>query len=160
MDLSGNKHPVKLQNFTTLSAVKAPCNTEGIVPSLWQTRSTMNKVKKSGEFFFVYFFMCFVFKALPNRLAAYLVRRLVDKSTFLATSMGTGDASLSTVFLCGQNVRQMIVIHPTICHVGISFSVMNYGEDVRLAIMIDPDIYKSPEFIVTEFNNKVSGSWF
>ncbi len=37
---------------------------------------------------------------------------------------------------------------------------MNYGEDVRLAIMIDPDIYKSPEFIVTEFNNKVSGSWF
>lgn len=155
VDLSSNKYPLKLRNFTTLSTVRVPSNTEGAVPSLWKTRSVMNKIKSSGDYFFIYFVMCFLFKSLPNRVAAFLSRCLINKSSFLATSLGTGDASLSTVFLCSQNVKRMIIIHPTLCNIGISFSFMNYGEDVRLAIMVDPEIIKNPELIVNEFNKKV-----
>lgn len=97
-----------------------------------------------------------MFKSLPNRFATYLTSCLINKNTLLATSLGSGDASLSTITLCNQDVRDIILIHPTFCKIGISFTFMNYGEGLRLAIMSNPELFKNPEFIVNEFNKKVS----
>ncbi len=157
VDLTSNKYPMKMANRTTISSLRLPTNTEGIVPGLWMTRGRTNRAKNSGNFFFGYLFMLLAFKSFPNRFAAYLTRCLVNKNTLLATSLGTGDASLSTVTLCSQNVREILFVHPTVCRVGISFSIINYGESMRLAVMSDPELFSNPEFIVKEFNKKVSG---
>ncbi len=159
VNLSSNKYPLHLANQTTVSSLKLPTNTEGTVPSLWVTRDRTSRAKKSGNFFFGYLFILLTFKSLPNRFAAFLTRCLVNKNTLLATSLGTGDTSLSTVTLCNQNVREIIFVHPTVCRLGISFSVINYGESIRLAIMSDSKLFSNPEFIVNEFNKKVNNSF-
>lgn len=156
VNLSCNKYPFKLGNFTTLSTLKLPTNTEGAIPMMWMTRAETTKLKNTGDYFFFYFFLFIVFKSVPNRFAAFLTRCFVNKNTLVATSMGAGEASLNTALLCNHNVRNIIFINPTFCKIGISFSVMTYGEEVRLAITTDSDLITNPEFIINEFNEKVN----
>ena len=155
INLSCNKYPFKLGNMTTLSTLRLPTNTEGAIPMLWMTRTETTRIKNTGDYFFFYFFLFIVFKSVPNRFAAFLTRCLVNKNTLVATSLGTGDASLNTASLCNHNVRSIIFINPTFCKIGISFSIVTYGEEVRLAITTDSEMFINPEFIITEFNKKV-----
>ena len=155
INLTSNKYPFKLGNNATLGSIKLPTNIEGCIPRLWETKTSSNKLKNSGDYMFLSFFVYMVFKMFPNRLAAYLAKKFVNNNTLIAATLGAGDASLSTVTLCNKNVKDIIFFYPTVCNVGISFSIITYGDEIRMALTIDSDIIEKPEFILEEFINQV-----
>jgi hypothetical protein len=155
VNLKSNRIPFDLSNQTVLSSIKLPTNTEGTIPRLWSTKLTSSKLKYSSDYLFLYFFVCIVFNALPHWLAVRLIRYLVNKNTLIASTLGAGDNTLSTVSLCNKNVRNILFVYPTLCKLSISFSIITYGDEVRLTLLADSDIIKHPEQITQEFNKQV-----
>lgn len=155
VDLTCNRYPFKLANNSTLASVSLPVNVEGCIPRLWSTKNSTNYLKQSSDYLFVYFYIKILFNLLPNSMAFYLIKKLFDKNTFLASTLGAGDSSLATVSLCNRNVRNIIYFYPTVCNVSTSVSIVTYGDEVRLSLMADSDIITNPEFITTEFIKQV-----
>jgi hypothetical protein len=155
INLTSNRYPNELSNQTVISSFKLPSNTEGCIPRLWSTKLATSKLKYSSDYLFFYFFICIVFNALPHCLAVRLIRFLVNKNTLIASTLGAGDTSLSTVSLCNKNVRNMLFVYPTMCKIAISFSIITYGDEVRLCILSDSDIIKNPDQITDEFIKQV-----
>jgi hypothetical protein len=155
IDLTSNKYPFKLGNNAAISSFKLATNTEGCIPRLWTTKKKTSKLKSSGNYLLLHVFIYIMFKMLPNGLAAWITRKVINKNTVVAATLGAGDSSLSTVTLCNQNVRELIFLYPTVCDLALSFSILTYGEEVRLALITDNSVIKNPQFIVREFNKQV-----
>lgn len=155
VNLTSNRYPFELSNQTVLCSFKLPSNTEGCIPRLWSTKLATSKLKYSSDYLFIYFFICVVFNALPHWLAVHLIRRLINKNTIIASTLGAGDSTLSTVSLCNKNVRNILFIYPTLCKISISFSIITYGDEVRLCLLADSDIIKNPDQITKEFIKQV-----
>ena len=155
IDMSSNKYPFKLGNKSSLISFSIPVNVEGCVPRLWFTKSTMNSLKDSGDYLFIYFLINCLFFWLPNKLAFRLCSSVLDKNSIIASTLGAGDSSLSTVSVCNQNVKSIIFFYPSVANVSLSFSLITYGEEVRLALVADSNIITNPEIITSEFNKQV-----
>jgi hypothetical protein len=156
VDLSSNKYPFKLANHSSLTSLSLPVNVEGCVPRLWYTKTSMANLKQSGDYLFVYFLINCLFFVLPDQMAYRLCASVFDKNTIIASTLGAGDANLSTVSVCNRSVKSIIYFYPCVANVPISFSIMTYGDEVRLALVADTNIITKPELITTEFNNQVS----
>lgn len=156
VDLASNRFPFKLGNKSSLASFSIPVNVEGCVPRLWYTKSTMATLKGSSDFLFIYFLINSMFYLLPNRLAYKLCALVLDKNSLIASTLGAGDASLSTVSVCNRNVKSIIYFYPSVSRVSISFSIMTYGDEVRLALVADSRIISCPEVITKEFNKQLT----
>ncbi len=155
VDLASNKYPFKLANHSSMTSVGMPVNVEGCVPRLWYTKTSMAAHKRTGDYLFIYFFINCMFFVLPNQLAYRLCASVFDKNTIIASTLGAGDASLSTVSVCNRSVKSIIYFYPCVASVPISFSVMTYGDEVRMTLVADSNIITNPELITNEFNTQV-----
>ncbi|CAF0753136.1 unnamed protein product [Brachionus calyciflorus] len=151
IDLTSNKYPFKIKNNSTLVSIRMPLNTEGAIPRLWMTKIKTSKLKKSNNFLFLHFLINCLFYLLPNRLAYRLVENALGKNTFLASTLGAGDSSLSTLSLCNRNVKGLIYFNPSISNVKINFAIVTYGDEVRLSLQADSNVISNPELITNEF---------
>lgn len=156
IDLTSNKFPFNLKNQSTLCSLSMPANTEGCVPRLWSIKTHTADLKHSTNYLFILFYKYVLFNLLPNSMAFRLVRNLVNKNTFVASTLGAGDASLATVSLCNRNVKNIIYFYPTVCDISTSYSIMTYGDEVRLSLITDTDVITNPKFIIKEFNKQVN----
>lgn len=155
VDLSSNKFPFKLKNRSTLVSMRMPVNTEGCIPRLWTTKTLSTNLKQSNNYLFFYFLINLFFYFLPNRAAFSLIKHILNKSTYTASTLGAGDASLSTLSLCNRNVRSLIYFNPAICNLSLSFSIVTYGDEIRLGLQADSNVITNPELITTEFIKQV-----
>ena len=155
IDLTSNKYPFKLENKSALCSIKSPVNTEGCIPRLWSTKYTTGMLKRTGDYLFLFFYKYFLFNFFPSSIAFYLIKYLINKNTFIASTLGAGDSSLQTVSLCNRNVKNIIYFYPTACNISISFSVITYGDEVRLSLMADSNIITKPKLITREFIKQV-----
>jgi hypothetical protein len=155
IDLTSNKYPFKLENKSVLCSIKSPVNTEGCIPRLWSTKYTTSMLKRSGDYLLLLFYKYFLFNFFPNSIAFCLIKHLINKNTFIASTLGAGDSTLQTVSLCNRNVKNIIYFYPTACNISISFSVITYGDEVRLSLMADSNIITKPKLITREFIKQV-----
>ena len=155
IDLSSNKYPFKLKQRSTFSSYEMPVNSEGIIPRLWNTRNSIGYLKSSSNYLLIYFYKYFLFNLLPNKMAFSIIKNFINKNTIVASTLGAGDASLATASLCNRNVKNIIYFYPPICDLSISFSIVTYGEEVRMSLVADSNIITHPKLITAEFIRQV-----
>lgn len=156
VDLRSNKYPLKLGNKSTIATFTLPVRTEGCVPRLWDTKKITYSVKSSNGHLSLYFMMNFLFSLLPTSVAFRLTKRVLDKSTCVVSTLGAGDgSSLATVSVLNQNVKNLIHFYPTVSNVPLSFSITTYADEVRLCLLVDPNVITNPDFITNQFIKKV-----
>lgn len=157
IDMRSNKYPFKLNaRKCALSSFELPVRTEGSVPRLWATKHATQELKQSSDFTFIHFLTNLYFKIFPNRLAFKWIRSFLNENSCVITSLGAGDASLATVSICNQSVKNIIYFYPTIANAAMSFSIMTYGDEVRLGFVADTGVISHPEFITTQFIKQVN----
>jgi hypothetical protein len=156
INLSSNNYPFKLKNDSTIAFLKIPVNTEGCLPRLWDTKRQTKSFKSSSDYLFVHFLISTLFNFLPSNFAFRLVKNFLNKSSFVVSTLGAGDESLSTLSLCNRNIRNIIYVYPNVCNVAISFSIITYGDEVRLSLVTNNDIIPHPNLIVNEFKKQVN----
>jgi hypothetical protein len=155
VDLSSNKFPFKLKQKSTFGSYQMPVNSEGIIPRLWNTRNSIGYLKSSSNYLLVYFYKYFLFNLLPNSVAFGLMRNFINKNTVVASTLGAGDSSLANATICNRNVKHVIYFYPPICDIAISFSIVTYGEEVRLSLIADSSVITHPKLITQEFIRQV-----
>ena len=155
VDLTSNKYPFKLKNNSTLISIKMPVNTEGSIPRLWMTKIKTSKLKNSNDFLFFHFFINSLFYLLPNRIAFWLADHVLDRNSFQGSTLGAGDATLSTLSVCNRNLKGLIYFNPVISNIKISFAIVTYGDEVRLSLQADSGIISHPDLITSEFIKQV-----
>ncbi len=99
--------------------------------------------------------MNFLFNTLPNRPAFRLVENILNKNTIIASTLGAGDSSLSTVSICNRNVKNLLFFYPNIGNICVNFSIITYGDEVRLCLVADSNIISQPDLITSEFIKQV-----
>jgi hypothetical protein len=160
INLASNNYPFKLQNDSTIAFLKLPINTEGCLPRLWDTKRLTRSLKRSSDYLFVHFMISTLFNLLPSNLAFRLVKSFLNKTSFVVSTLGVGDESLSTLSLCNRNIKSIIYAYPNVCNVAISFSIITYGDEVRLSLVTNNDIIPQPNLIVSEFKKQVNRFFF
>ncbi|RNA42374.1 Diacylglycerol O-acyltransferase Rv1760-like protein [Brachionus plicatilis] len=151
VDLTSNKYPFKIKNNSTMVCIRMPVNTEGSIPRLWMTKIKTSKLKNCNDFLFFHFFVNSLFYLLPNRVAFWLVERVLNRSTFQGSTLGAGDSTLSTLSICNRNLKGLIYFNPVISNIKISFAIVTYGDEVRLSLQADTGIISNPDLITSEF---------
>jgi hypothetical protein len=153
--LASNKFPFRVANHASITSFSVPVDVEGCVPRLWSVKTSMAELKRSGDYLFVHFLLNCLFYVLPSRMAYGLCASVLDKSTVVASTLGAGDANLSTVSVCNRSVKSIIFFYPCVASVPVSVSIMTYGDEVRLALLADATIITKPSLITDEFIKQV-----
>ena len=157
VDLTSNEYPAHLRQNSTFASVRMPVDVEGIVPRLWSTKHAVRSLKDSSAHLLIYFYTQLLFRLLPTRVAYALTRRVLNKHTLVGASLGAGcnAASLANASLCNHLVKSIVCVYPPICDIAVSFSIVTYGEEVRLAIVANPHVIAHPKLITAEFIRQV-----
>jgi hypothetical protein len=57
--------------------------------------------------------------------------------------------------VCNRDVRSLICLNPSVGTASINFCVTSYADEVRLAVIADPNIVPNPQFFTECFNQQV-----
>lgn len=156
IDLRSNKYPIKMNaRSSTLGSFELPTRVEGCVPRLWATKCQTQALKQSSDFLLINFFIRVMFKLFPNRFAYRCTRAVLNEASCVVSTLGCGDSSLATVSIANQSVKNLIYFTPTVANVAISFSIITYGDEVRLAILADSGVIANPEYMTKQFIRQV-----
>lgn len=156
IDLRSNKYPVKLNGrMSTFCSFELPLKVEGCVPRLWATKCTTQALKRSSDFLLVHFLIRVLFKIFPNKFAYRCVRAILNENSCVVSTLGCGDSSLATVSVANQTVKNLIYFTPTVANVAVSFSIITYGDEVRLVLLADSGVISNPEFFTKQFIRQV-----
>lgn len=156
VDLRSNKYPMKMEaRKSALCSFELPVKIEGCVPRLWATKLATHSLKSSSDFLLIHFLIRVLFRIFPNRFAYRCMRAILSENMCVVSTLGCGDSSLATVSVANQCVKNIIYFYPTVANVAISFSIITYGDEVRLAMLADSGVISNPEFITKQFIKQV-----
>ena len=116
-------------------------------------------------FCFLLIWVCFKIK-VPfvffhwNRLiylANKIIARIYNSASLWLTSVAPASStSLATVTICNQDVRSLICLSPSIGTASMNFCVTSYGDEIRLAVIVDPTLVPDPHFFTRCFIQQVT----
>lgn len=151
VNLSSNKYPFRVCNRTALTTFRLPANTEGCIPRLWSVRETSAAMKSSADYLSLYLLTNIFYNLLPQSLASMLMHTIYSKNSLMISSLGAGNANLSSVSITNKIVKSILFFQPAVSDVALSCSVVTYGEETRLCVVADSEVMIKPEILTREF---------
>lgn len=89
-------------------------------------------------------------------LANKLISRIYDSASFWLTSIAAGNTTtLATISICNRDVRSFICLSPSIGAASLNFCITTYADDIRLAVVADPNVIVNPKFFTDCFIKQV-----
>ncbi len=61
--------------------------------------------------------------------------------------------------ICNRDVRSLVCLNPSVGTASINFCVTSYADEIRLAVIADPNIVPNPRFFTECFNQQVKKSF-
>ena len=95
-----------------------------------------------------------------NRIALSLANKIIARvynhaSLWLTTLAAGTSTALATMSLCNRDVRSLICLSPSVGTACINFCVTSYADEIRLAVIADPNIVPNPQFFTECFAKQV-----
>jgi hypothetical protein len=78
-----------------------------------------------------------------------------DASLWLTTIAAGSSTALATMSICNRDVRSLICLNPSLGTHSINFCVTSYADEIRLAVIVDPNLIPDPQFFTECFNQQV-----
>ena len=151
-----------------------PMNIEGNIPLLWSFNDSTKRVKQNGDYATMYLYTSIVYLLFPmcigkrrsvpfgnlasssSPLANKIMARIYDNSAVWLTTIAAGSSTaLSTMSICNRDVRSFVCLNPSTGTSCINFCVTCYSDEVRLTVVVDPNLVPHPEFFTECFNQQV-----
>lgn len=57
--------------------------------------------------------------------------------------------------ICNRDVRSLICLNPSIGRQCVNFCVTTYADEIRLAVVVDPNLIPNPQFLTDCFHEQV-----
>ena len=87
-----------------------------------------------------------------NRLMA----RIYNSASLWLTTLAAGSSTtLATMSICNRDVRSIICLSPSVGTATVNFCVTSYADELRLAVIADPNIVPNPRSFTQYFIQQV-----
>jgi hypothetical protein len=78
-----------------------------------------------------------------------------DASVWLTTLAAGSSTALATMSICNRDVRSLICLNPSIGTHCMNICVTSYADEIRLAVIVDPNLIPDPQYLTECFNQQV-----
>lgn len=83
--------------------------------------------------------------------------RVYNNASLWLTTLAAGSSTtLATMSICNRDVRSVICLNPSISTDSINFCVTSYADEIRLTVVVDPNVIPDPQFFTQSFNEQVN----
>lgn len=175
-DLRSNPANIIMGNELSHLCVELPMHIEGNIPVLWSFNDSMKRVKENGDYAAMYLFTHITYLLFPVCLgmlfrvkkkstrsillfllsANKLVARVYNSASLWLTTLAAGTSTaLATMSICNRDISSLICLSPSVGSASINFCVTSYADEIRLAVVADPDIVPDPKFLTESFIQQV-----
>jgi hypothetical protein len=87
--------------------------------------------------------------------------RVYNNTNVWLTTLAAGSSTtLATMSICNRDVRSLICLNPSLSKDSINFCVTSYADEVRLAVIVDPNLVPDPQFFTECFHQQVKQKIF
>ncbi|CAF4556727.1 unnamed protein product [Rotaria sp. Silwood1] len=156
-DLRSNTPHIVMGNCIAHLSLELPMDIEGNIPLLWSFNDNTKRVKENGDHATMYLFTHITYLLFPLCIANKLMARIYNNASLWLTTLAAGSSTtLATMSICNRDVRNVICLNPSIGTHSINFCVTSYADEIRLAVIVDPNLISDPEFFTTCFNQQLS----
>ncbi len=94
-------------------------------------------------------------------LANKIIARIYNSASLWLTTLAAGSSTaLATMSVCNRDVRSLICLNPSVGTATINFCVTTYADEIRLAVIADPNIVPNPQFFTECFIQQVTKKFF
>ncbi|CAF2264988.1 unnamed protein product [Rotaria magnacalcarata] len=140
-DLRSNTANIVMGNQLSHLCIELPMDIEGNIPLLWSFNASAKRFKENRDYATMHLFTHITYLLFPYCFANRIISRIYDSASLWLTSIAVGNsAALATVSLCSRDVRSLICFSPSIGTANINFCITTYADDIRLAVIADPNI--------------------
>ncbi len=95
----------------------------------------------------------FVLLCLANKLIA----RIYNSASLWLTTIAAGNSTaLATMSICNRDVRSLICLSPIVGTASLNLCVTTYADEIRLAVIADPNIVPNLHFFTEYFIQQVT----
>ncbi|CAF1052790.1 unnamed protein product [Adineta steineri] len=156
-DLRSNTPNIVMGNHIAHLSLKIPINIEGNIPTLWSFNDDTKRMKQNGDYATMYLFNYISYLLFPISIANRLMARIYNNASLWLTTITAGSSTaLATISICNRDVRSLICLNPSIGTHNINFCVTTYADEIRLAVIVDPNIIPDPQFFTECFNQQLN----
>jgi hypothetical protein len=90
-------------------------------------------------------------------LANKIIARIYNSASLWLTTLAAGSSTaLATMSICNRDVRSLICLNPSAGTATVNFCVTTYADEIRLAVIADPNIVPNPQFFTECFLQQVT----
>ncbi|CAF0816091.1 unnamed protein product [Rotaria sp. Silwood1] len=156
-DLRSNSANIVMGNQLSHLCIELPMNVEGNIPLLWSFNDGTKRVKENGDYATMYLFTHITYLLFPFCFANKIIARVYNSASVWLTSLAAGSSTaLATMSICNRDVRSLICLSPSIGTASLNFCVTSYADEIRLAVIADPNIIPNPKFFTECFNQQLN----
>jgi len=103
----------------------------------------------------------YIFILILLFVANKIIARIYNSASLWLTTLAAGSSTaLATISLCNRDVRSLICLNPSVGTASINFCVTSYADEIRLAVIADPNIVPNPHFFTKCFIQQVNKNCF
>ncbi|CAF3981541.1 unnamed protein product [Rotaria magnacalcarata] len=155
-DLRSNSPNIVMGNRIAHLSLELPMNVEGNIPLLWSLNDNTKRVKQNGDYATMYLFTHLTYFLFPLCIANRIMARIYDNASLWLTTLATGSSTtLATMSICNRDVRSVICLNPSISSHSINFCVTSYADEIRLTVIVDPNLIPDAQFFTKCFNEQL-----
>ncbi|CAF3433985.1 unnamed protein product [Rotaria socialis] len=155
-DLRSNSPNIAMGNRIAHLSLELPMNVEGNIPLLWSFNDNTKRVKRNGDYATMYLFTHLTYFLFPLCIANRIMARIYDNASLWLTTLATGSSTtLATMSICNRDVRSVICLNPSISTHSINFCVTSYADEIRLTVIVDPNLIPDAQFFTKCFNEQL-----
>ncbi|CAF3016503.1 unnamed protein product [Rotaria socialis] len=151
-DLRSNTANIVMGNQLSHLCIELPMDIEGNIPLLWSFNDSAKRFKENRDYATMHLFTHITYLLFPYCLANRIISRIYNSASLWLTSIAVGNsAALATISVCNRDVRNLICFSPSIGTANINFCITTYADDIRLAVIADPNIVPNPNYFTECF---------
>lgn len=85
-----------------------------------------------------------------------MIARIYDSASLWLTTLAAGSSTaLATMSVCNRDVRSVICLSPSVGTATVNLCVTSYADEIRLAVIADPNVVPNPKFFTQCFIQQV-----
>ncbi|XP_075234968.1 uncharacterized protein LOC142332412 [Lycorma delicatula] len=125
----------RLGNKMAPVVITLPVGMEGAVPRLWNTRKTLNTLKRSTDPVVVYVATAALMSILPGHFARQILSNISEDKASLQFSSQIGPTS--NIMMGGCTLKSVYALLPAQSHLNVAVSVFTYGDQLFVTVATD-----------------------
>ena len=153
VDVRPQECEIKLENNFAIVSPRLPVSEKHILKQLHATKTSMDKVKHSGEAFVMAAGAKFLVEGLPESINTLWTTSIANKHSLVLSNV-PGPATSLTV--AGHKIKTIFFWPPQRDLVGIGVGMFSYDGKVAIGVHSDVNCLPKPQLIVKGFESKLA----